>query len=198
VVATGDLRANLAPFGCCGTGAGEKNGPLRSILVPYGYTGERFCPVHFQGGPQWYFLIKKTYMTPSGTLCARITPMQAVHSAHTAHTRYIRQKQQTRISRNILNTATLKSAATAARQRMHTRRRVTRRPWALPPPPPPSPPPLPPPPGSTREPRDRSTGHRASHQIRYRGEALYQKCLQNGLSLHRNAGGAGQWKERCG
>jgi len=41
--------------------------------------------------------------------------MQAAFSAHTSHTRDIRQKQQTLISRNILNTATLKSAATAAR-----------------------------------------------------------------------------------
>jgi len=111
-------------------------------------------------GPPAVFSHKKNVYAPSGTLCARITPMQAAHSAHSAHTRDIRQKQQTLISRNILNTATLKSAATAARQCMHTRRRVTRRPWALPPPPPPSPPPLPPPPGSTRESRDRSTGHR--------------------------------------
>jgi len=122
-----------------------------------------FLPRKFLGGAPVVFSHKKDIYAPSGTLCARITPMQAAHSAHTAHTREIRQKQQTLISRNILNTATLKSATTAARQRMHTRRRVTRRPWALPLPPRPSPPSLPPPPGSTREPRDRSTGHRASH-----------------------------------
>jgi len=148
-------------------GSRQKN---RAPLVDFGplwLYRRAFLPLTLLGGPRAVFShIKKTYMPPSGTLCARITPMQAAHSAHTAHTRNIRQKQQTLISRNILNTATLKSAAatTAARQRMHTRRRVTRGPWALPPPPPPpSPPPLPPPPGSTREPRDRSTGHRASH-----------------------------------
>jgi len=48
--------------------------------------------------------------------------MQAAHSAHTAHTRDMLQKQQALISGNTFNTATLKSAATAARQHMHTRR----------------------------------------------------------------------------
>ena len=144
-------------------GSRQKNRAPPVDFGPLWLYRRTFLPRTFLGGPPAVFSHKKDIYAPSGTLCARITPMQAAHSAHIAHTRDIRQKQQTLISRNILSTATLKSAATAARQRMHTHRHVTRRPWALPPPSPPPPPPLPPPPGLTREPRDRSTGHRASH-----------------------------------
>ena len=122
-----------------------------------------FLPRAFLGGPPAVFYHKKDIHAPLwDAMCTYHPDASRTQCAHRTHEGHPRQKQQTLISRNILNTATLKSSATAARQRMHTRRRVTRRPWALPPPPPSSPPPLPPPPGSTREPRDRSSGHRAS------------------------------------
>jgi len=76
-------------------------------------NGQGQAPHMGANGTNMVFLIVFTLTGRRGEFPAR---------GDTAHTRDIRIKQQAFISRDTLNTATLKSSATAARQRMHTRR----------------------------------------------------------------------------
>jgi len=65
-------------------GSRQKKGPLRSILVPYGYTGERFFCT-FLGGPQRYFLKKRYICPPWDVMCTYHPDASRTHRTHEGH-----------------------------------------------------------------------------------------------------------------